>query len=647
MFTYKKVFLWITLLIVVGCRDSGGDSGQLATPTPLPTPVIAEKPEYVVEQGNIVNTLEFTGRVSPETEQELFFRGDGFVSDVFVARGDEVAVGDIVAQLDINDLEAQLASAQLQLETAQANLDKAIQENEDGIREAEISLSNSRLALRTAEANLSNAAVDNQDGLIDAQFQLQLSQLNLQSAEINLSNASTDNTDQLEEARLQLWNSQLALQSAEINQTNAWQQNQDSITESGLQLNNAQLSLQQAQAQPQSSSVVQAEIELNNARERVTDAEREWQEVNERDWATEDEINFYADDLANARDQLRIAEANYNEAVAADNNRWRDIERAQNDVALSELSVTQANRGVDPGIALDVQQAQLDVTLRQHTVEQLERGIDPTLALEVQKARLDLQIQQQNVSKLQRGIDPILALDVEKARLDVELQEFTLEKLRRGVDPLLALDVEKAELDVADIERQIAEARLTAPFAGTVLSLDIAAGDSAQAFDAVVTLAEPGLLEISAELTAEELVDMSVGQVAIIQLRNRPEEELTGFVRQLPAGYSGSTVSSDDDSSVRIAFNFDLTTAGDSGELQLPFELEIGELATIIIILQEKNDVLYLPPEAIRSFQGRDFVVVRDADGTQRRVDVRVGITSEDRVEIESGLEAGWVIVGE
>ena len=42
------------------------------------------------------------------TEQELFFRSDGFVADVFVARGDAVQTGDVLAQLEIGELQSQL-----------------------------------------------------------------------------------------------------------------------------------------------------------------------------------------------------------------------------------------------------------------------------------------------------------------------------------------------------------------------------------------------------------------------------------------------------------------------------------------------------------------------------------------------------------
>ena len=55
------------------------------------------------------------------------------------------------------------------------------------------------------------------------------------------------------------------------------------------------------------------------------------------------------------------------------------------------------------------------------------------------------------------------------------------------------------------------------------------------------------------------------------------------------------------------------------------------------IVLEEKENVLWLPPAAIRTYQGRDFVVVQHADGSQQRVDVLVGIATDERVEIRPG----------
>jgi multidrug efflux pump subunit AcrA (membrane-fusion protein) len=54
--------------------------------------------------------------------------------------------------------------------------------------------------------------------------------------------------------------------------------------------------------------------------------------------------------------------------------------------------------------------------------------------------------------------------------------------------------------------------------------------------------------------------------------------------------------------------------------------------------------VLWLPPQAIRRFDGRTFAVVQDGQA-QRRVDIELGLEGDDRVEIVSGLTAGEIVV--
>ena len=54
---------------------------------------------------------------------------------------------------------------------------------------------------------------------------------------------------------------------------------------------------------------------------------------------------------------------------------------------------------------------------------------------------------------------------------------------------------------------------------------------------------------------------------------------------------------------------------------------------------------MWLPPAAIRNFEGRNFVVIQEGDA-QRRQDVKLGVKNEDQVEILEGLEEGQTIVG-
>jgi multidrug efflux pump subunit AcrA (membrane-fusion protein) len=127
---------------------------------------------------------------------------------------------------------------------------------------------------------------------------------------------------------------------------------------------------------------------------------------------------------------------------------------------------------------------------------------------------------------------------------------------------------------------------------------------------------------------------MALNQQARITLNNRPGETFDGLVRQLPYPYGGTTIDTGGDTAAHI-------------EITSPITLTVGELATVSIILKQKDNVLWLPPAAIRTYQGRNFVVVQNADGTQKRVDVLLGITTDERVEIVSGLEQGQIVVGE
>jgi multidrug efflux pump subunit AcrA (membrane-fusion protein) len=95
------------------------------TPTPIPTTAIALKPTYQVQVGEVVKTSKFSGRISPVVEEELFFRTDGRLRAVFFKRNDQVAQGDVIAELEIDALERELVAAELELERAEVTLAEA------------------------------------------------------------------------------------------------------------------------------------------------------------------------------------------------------------------------------------------------------------------------------------------------------------------------------------------------------------------------------------------------------------------------------------------------------------------------------------------------------------------------------------------
>jgi multidrug efflux pump subunit AcrA (membrane-fusion protein) len=149
------------------------------------------------------------------------------------------------------------------------------------------------------------------------------------------------------------------------------------------------------------------------------------------------------------------------------------------------------------------------------------------------------------------------------------------------------------------------------------------------AYNRAILLAEPGGLEVRADMQAADARQLAQGMPAVVEITNRPGEKVSGQVRRVPYGGGGG---SETDGSVRVAL--------EEGQFGL------GDVVLVTVVLEHKGDVLWLPPEAIRSFEGRDFVVVQEGE-VQRRVDVKLGLEGEDQVEIEEGLSQGPIVVGQ
>ncbi len=103
-------------------RDSAVQAQGAATSTPVPTAAVAARPTYVVQRGTVEEVFTFTGRWQPRDQMMLSFPISGTVGQVNVRRGDAVRAGDLLAAFDTSDLESQLASAQIKLETALKNV---------------------------------------------------------------------------------------------------------------------------------------------------------------------------------------------------------------------------------------------------------------------------------------------------------------------------------------------------------------------------------------------------------------------------------------------------------------------------------------------------------------------------------------------
>ena len=286
------------------------------------------------------------------------------------------------------------------------------------------------------------------------------------------------------------------------------------------------------------------------------------------------------------------------------------------------------------GLERELEGAQLELERAQVRLVQA----DDSHTYAVQVAQTNLEIAQLRLESMRNGVAPDqIAIAIQER--EVQLAQLEVDRLAAGIDPLLRSDVTRAEFAVQKLEAEIDEARIIAPFDGQLLSMSLSPGQGIEAYVPAATLADVTHLEVSADLVSNQMQELVEGMASEIFLVSRPGVILTGTLRQLPYPYGsggrGTTVE-DMDKSTRVTIAASALDAG----------FELGDLVRVTVELERKTDVLWLPPQALRIFDGRRFALLQDGE-VQRRVDVEVGIEALDRVEIESGLEEGQLIVGQ
>ncbi|MBI1296384.1 HlyD family efflux transporter periplasmic adaptor subunit [bacterium] len=285
----------------------------------------------------------------------------------------------------------------------------------------------------------------------------------------------------------------------------------------------------------------------------------------------------------------------------------------------------------------DVERQVVSAQLNLERAESRLAAAETELEFNRRAAQIAVEIAELRLAEL-REDSPDDATTISIQEKQVELAQIGLERLERGVDSLLQNDVARAQLELDKLNTAIEDAQIRAPIDGQILTLSLTVGRPVEAFAPVVVVANPDQLEISSDLTSTQMQDLSEGMPVTIKMVGRPGQTLNGEIRRLPSPFgTGGGVSVDDlDKSTRIAIQ------------QSPEEIGygLGDLMQVEVELERKADILWLPPAAIRIFDGRRFVVIQDGD-VQRRVDVQTGIQTPDQVEILEGLELGQVVVGQ
>jgi len=243
----------------------------------------------------------------------------------------------------------------------------------------------------------------------------------------------------------------------------------------------------------------------------------------------------------------------------------------------------------------------------------------------IRRAQIDLEIEKLTLEQMQE--QGRSATEIEIQKLKVELAQMDFDELMEsmGIDPNAVVTDE--------LDAQVAQARAFSPADGTIISA-VAVGRKVGPTTPAFVLGDPNKLEVVADLGSgdEQVREMYEGMPVIVTVDAKTGVELKGTISQLPSPYG---TGSSEERVIRVLL--DAEPSADT--------YQSGDKVMVKLVLASKDDILWLPPEAVRSAGGRTFVIVNSESGP-KRVDIEIGLQTRDMIEIVTGLTEGQVVVG-
>lgn len=168
------------------------------------------------------------------------------------------------------------------------------------------------------------------------------------------------------------------------------------------------------------------------------------------------------------------------------------------------------------------------------------------------------------------------------------------------------------------------------PMKGTILKVDVSEEEVVERTTSLMTVADLDNMEVVIAVDELDVDKIELDQQAYITCDVYPDEKITGKVTKISLeGTNNSGVTT-----------YDVTIKLDDRK-----SLMSGMNVDVEIIADGRDDVLVIPIDAIQKIGGEYIVTVKNISGNKSEVKVKLGLATEDLVEITSGLSIGDVIV--
>ena len=604
-----------------------------------------------LQQMDLQNTVSLTGVVESETDRKVYSTLSYLVESVNVQVGDVVQAGDVLAQLDTEQLEMDIAQQQAavdasnsqsahQIEVNRKAYENAVENYENGLDSNAISAES---GVNQAESSLTQAEY----GVDSAQLQVDAAEAAVRDARENYRITRDQLNGNVDDAREALDEAEDALAEAEAAYNEAVANANSKVTSAAANAAQKQQEFEQAQKDWD-------EFQKTHGADRK-DAQTKWSEAKK---AYEDAYIAYNTAVANEDPAVDAYEKEMKKAQAAFNAAQTEYDQIEAEWQPAYEKYIAAQTAKDEAVAAQesaataassvASSAYSGVASAQTGVASAEAQLDA--ARDARNGSTLTQLEQ-GIASANRSVDSAeLQEDIAKAQQDAaeqsadtakQQQAATENSIAQQIDTLkdnligsqiAAQSTKSQEIAIQSLQDTLADATITAPVSGVVTAVYAEEGQPGNGL--LFVIEDTDALKITTNIREYDVGNIEVGMPVIIKSDATGDKEISGTVTYIaPAANkteNGNTLTADD-STVEFEAEVQVNDA-DSG-------LRIGMNTRLTVLLEERSDVYGVPYDS----------VVEKADGSEVVYAVEPSSEKEGgyvvtEVPVTTGLETDFYI---
>lgn len=193
-------------------------------------------------------------------------------------------------------------------------------------------------------------------------------------------------------------------------------------------------------------------------------------------------------------------------------------------------------------------------------------------------------------------------------------------------------DLDDAQEKLDAFETFVGDGGIYSEYAGTIMELGYESGSSLSSSTAIATFIDPSDVEVTVDVSEEDISVVTVGDTVNIVFSAYPDELYQGTV-------SGIASSVTDQQTSTVSYPVTVLVTGDVSKLY------DGMTGDVTFITKEVDNVLYVSNKAITTEGTKSYVNKKDASGNVVKTEVTTGFSDGTNVEIQSGLTEGDVVL--